>query len=56
MTSREAAAAAGDVKASVAIPIHWGDIVGTMNDAEDFKKHADCNVHILKKDESISLD
>ena len=40
MTAEEAAEAAGSIKLSVAVPMHWGDkdVVGTLADAERFKK------------------
>jgi len=38
MTAEEAARAALDIKPEVAIPMHWGSIVGTRDDAETFKK------------------
>ena len=38
MTAEEAAQAVNFVKPKVAIPIHWGDIVGSATDAAKFKK------------------
>ncbi|HEY4716418.1 MAG TPA: MBL fold metallo-hydrolase [bacterium] len=38
MTAKESAAAANIFKPKVVIPIHWGDIVGSVADAETFKK------------------
>ena len=38
MTADEAAAAANTFKPKIAIPYHWGKIVGSKNDAERFKK------------------
>lgn len=48
MTPEEAAEAVSMIKAKKAIPMHWGDIVGSREDAERFKKLADCEVEILK--------
>jgi len=36
MTAKEAAAAANLIKPAIAVPIHFGDIVGSMQDAKDF--------------------
>lgn len=38
MTAEEAAEAANRIKPGLAIPIHYGDIVGTEKDAEKFKE------------------
>jgi L-ascorbate metabolism protein UlaG (beta-lactamase superfamily) len=56
MTPREAASAALDVGAKIAIPIHWGDVVGSLEDAQEFKRLAGCDVYLLKKNESLTLD
>jgi L-ascorbate metabolism protein UlaG (beta-lactamase superfamily) len=46
MGAREAAEAADKIKADVAIPMHWGSVVGTRKDAEDFKELCKCKVEI----------
>ena len=56
MTSKEAALAANDVGAKVAIPIHWGDVVGSLEDAKEFERLAGCDVFVLKRNETITLD
>lgn len=38
MTAKEAAAAANVFKPRLLIPMHWGSIVGSKNDAEEVKK------------------
>ena len=38
MTAKEAAEAANAFKPQAVIPMHWGDIVGSEKDAEEFKK------------------
>ena len=38
MDSKEAIEAAKAIKPSIAIPMHYGEIVGSRRDAEDFKK------------------
>ena len=47
MTPEEAAEAVSMIKPKKVIPMHWGDIVGSREDAERFKKLADCEVEIL---------
>lgn len=53
MDPGEAAAAAEAIKPGIAVPMHWGSIVGTRKDAEEFKKLAKCRVEILKEEEPI---
>jgi L-ascorbate metabolism protein UlaG (beta-lactamase superfamily) len=50
MTSEEAAKAVTLIKPKLAIPMHYGIIVGSAGDAEKFKKLADCPVQILTPD------
>jgi L-ascorbate metabolism protein UlaG (beta-lactamase superfamily) len=47
MDAREAAEAAGKIGAGITIPMHWGGIVGTRKDAEEFRKLAKVRVEIL---------
>lgn len=47
MTPDEAAAAMKIVKPRVAVPMHYGVIVGTEHDARTFKEKANCEVKIL---------
>jgi L-ascorbate metabolism protein UlaG (beta-lactamase superfamily) len=56
MTSKEAASAVLDVGAKIAIPIHWGDIVGSIEDAREFERLSGCEVRLLKRNETITLD
>ena len=51
MTATEAAEAANTIKPALAIPMHYGDpdVVGTRNDAEEFKRLAKVPVEILDK-------
>ncbi len=51
MTAVEAAEAANTLKPALAIPMHYGDadVVGTLNDAEEFKRLAKVPVEILEK-------
>ncbi len=49
MTAEEAAQAVNEFKPGKAIPMHYGDIVGSRQDAENFKKLAKVPVEILDK-------
>ena len=49
MTAEEAANAVNKFKPKVAIPMHYGSIVGEESDAEKFKELAECEVRILEK-------
>ena len=52
MTAEEAAAAVKGMKVKVAVPMHWGKIVGSRADAEKFKNLVGsyCRVEILEKE------
>ncbi|HDD66323.1 MAG TPA: MBL fold metallo-hydrolase [Nitrososphaeria archaeon] len=50
MTAEEAAEAVNAFKPRVAIPMHYGAIVGSRDDAERFKKLAEVDVVILEKE------
>lgn len=56
MNATEAAEATSHIMPKLAIPYHWGDIVGGRADAEAFAEAADCKVQILSPGETISLD
>lgn len=47
MTAEEAADAANKIMPKIAVPMHYGAIVGTHVDAEKFKKLCRCKVEIL---------
>jgi len=47
MTATEAAQACKLINPKLAIPMHYGSIVGTTTDAETFKRLAPCRVEIL---------
>ncbi len=51
MTGAEAAEAANALKPALAIPMHYGDpdVVGTIQDAQEFKRLAKVPVEILEK-------
>ena len=56
MDATEAAEATKYIKPKIAIPYHWGDIVGGRADAEAFADAAECKVLVLSADETISLE
>lgn len=49
MNAAEAAEAADVIKPEVAIPMHWGKIVGTLEDAREFQARCDTRVLVLKE-------
>ena len=55
MDGEEAGEAVSIIKPKLAIPYHWGDIVGDKNDAEKFAECAGCEVKILLAGEEIDL-
>lgn len=48
MTAEEAALAANTIRPKVAVPFHYGAVVGSQSDAERFKKLCKVPVEILK--------
>lgn len=50
MTAQEAAEAVSAINPKVAIPMHYGAIVGGVKDAETFQKLVNCEVKILQKE------
>ena len=55
LDAAEAARACQAVGCKMAIPYHWGDIVGSVADAERFAAAAGCEVQVLQPGESMSL-
>ena len=51
MNAEEAALAANKIKPKIAVPMHYGTIVGSEEDAEEFRKQCECEVRILGKNE-----
>ena len=49
MTAEEAAEAARRIQPGVAVPMHWGEHIGTRADAEAFAEKAPVDVRILEK-------
>lgn len=50
MTAEEAAQAAADIGPKLAIPIHWGSIVGSLSNAEKFQSLCSCQVDIPERE------
>lgn len=55
MDAEQAAEAIEHMKPQRAIPYHWGDIIGSRQDAEQFAESAKCEVTVLTPGESIKL-
>ncbi len=55
MDAEQAAEAIKHIKPKQAIPYHWGDIVGSRNDADKFAEMADCRVIVLTVDKIVTL-
>jgi len=56
MDAAAAAEAIKYIKPKVAIPYHWGDIVGSHSDAETFAKTAECNVKVLTPGQTLNIE
>jgi len=48
MTASEAAEVANMIQPAVAVPMHWGDIIGSRADAESFRAQCQVPVEILE--------
>ena len=59
MTAKEAAMAVKAIKPNIAVPMHYGEVVGTLDDAELFKelveKETETKVIVMRKGETIGL-
>jgi len=55
MTAEEAARVANEMRPGLAIPMHYGAIVGSVKDAQRFARLAKVPVRILEPEEAISL-
>jgi L-ascorbate metabolism protein UlaG (beta-lactamase superfamily) len=56
MDAEEASDAIKDIKTVYAIPIHYGDIVGSRKDAEKFAGLCSCDVRILNPGEYLDIE
>lgn len=50
MTAEQAAEAAGIIQPAIAVPVHYGEIVGSEADAQRFQELAACEVRILPQE------
>jgi len=55
LDAAEAAEACEAIGCGLAVPYHWGDIVGSADDARRFASAAQCKVKILQPGESVTL-
>ncbi len=55
MDAAQAADAASDIGCRIAIPYHYGDIVGSPADAEVFASEAACTVRVLQPGASLTV-
>ncbi len=55
MSAAEAAEACKAIGPAAAIPYHWGDIVGSGQDAQSFCDAAGCDVHVLNPGEAVEI-
>jgi L-ascorbate metabolism protein UlaG (beta-lactamase superfamily) len=53
MNAAKAAEAVIGFKPEIAVPMHWGTIVGEKSNALEFKNLAKCMAEILKEEESM---
>jgi L-ascorbate metabolism protein UlaG (beta-lactamase superfamily) len=53
MTALEAAEAARRIAPQVAVPMHWGTVIGSRADAEQFAQHASVEVQIPEVEEAV---
>lgn len=51
MTAEEAAQVVRNIHPQIAVPIHWGSVVGSKKDAEKFKNLCPDQVHILEPEQ-----
>jgi L-ascorbate metabolism protein UlaG (beta-lactamase superfamily) len=55
LNAAEAARACQAVGCAAAIPYHWGDIIGSEDDAREFERLAPCKVHVLQAGGELSI-
>lgn len=55
LNAAEAARACKAIGCKSAIPYHWGDIVGSASDAEEFVRTAECEGKLLQPGETITV-
>ena len=55
LDAETAANACKAIGCKAAIPYHWGDIVGSVEDAKKFADAATCQVHLLQPGEAVTI-
>ena len=55
LDAAEAAGACKAIRPKSAIPYHWGDIVGSQDDAERFADAAGCDIYLLQPGQAITI-
>ena len=55
LNAAEAARACKAIGCKQAVPYHWGDIVGSASDAEQFVNTVECEGKLLKPGEKTSI-
>jgi L-ascorbate metabolism protein UlaG (beta-lactamase superfamily) len=56
MNAKEAAEATSHIRPKLAIPYHWGDIIGGQSDAEAFSEQVECDVKVLLPGETVIIE
>ncbi len=56
MDVKQAAQATKHIQPELAVPYHWGDIVGDIKDAKQFAELAYCKVKVLEPGQTISIE
>ena len=49
MNAKQAAEFVNDVAPKIAIPVHYGTIVGKPQDADEFERFVDSSVQVIRK-------
>ncbi len=55
LNAAEAARACKAIGCKSAVPYHWGDIVGSITDAEQFVRTADCQSKLVQPGETMTI-
>ena len=55
LIAEEACLACKAIAPRAAIPYHWGDIIDSIRDAEDFVRGAGCKVHLLQPGQTVNV-
>jgi L-ascorbate metabolism protein UlaG (beta-lactamase superfamily) len=55
LDAQEAAQACQAIGCAAVVPYHWGDIVGSRSDADEFVQAACCQAHLLQEGQSVTL-